>query len=156
MAGRLWTRGAAAAVCAALLSSSAGCYNHVPVDAPTSVVGQSVQLTLTAVGSEIMTGKIGPYVQSVDGRLIAAAADTITIAIASTTSVSGISQTWQGEQIRFPTHGVSQMTVSELSKSKTILAALAGFAGIVALRSALGGTSFVGGGTSTGGIPAGK
>lgn len=156
MAGRLWMRGAAAAVCAILLSSSAGCYDHVPVETPTSVVGQAVQLTLTAVGTEIMTGKIGPYVQSVDGRLIAAAADTITIAIASTTSISGISQTWQGEQIRFPTHGVSQMTVAELSKSKTIFAALASIAGIVALRSALGGTSFVGGGSSGGGIPAGK
>jgi len=126
------------------------------VDASTSVVGQDVQVTLTAVGTETLTGKIGPYVQEIDGRLVSFDPASVTVAVASTTNTDGLSQDWKGEEVQIPQHVVHSMTVKALSKQRTTFAILAGIAGALVLRGALGGTSFVGSGNPTGGVPTGQ
>ncbi len=156
MAGRRWRTGPLAAALAVGLASSVGCYYSVPVSASTSVVGQDVQVTLTAVGTETLTGKIGPYVQEIDGRLVSFDPASVTVAVASTTGTDGLSQDWKGEEVQIPEHVVRSMTVKALSRQRTTFAILAGIAGALVLRGALGGTSFVGSGNPTGGVPTGQ
>ena len=156
MAGRRWTTGPLAAALAVMLVSSAGCYYNVPVDASTSVIGQDVQVTLTAVGTETLTGKIGPYVREIDGRLVSFDSSSVTVAVASTTSTDGLSQDWKGEEVQVPQHVVRSLTVKAFSKQRTTSAILAGIAGALVLRGVLGGTSFVGSGNPTGGVPTGQ
>lgn len=118
----------------ACLSAGQGCYTYVPRQPAAPVAtGRRYQAELTDSGVVTMTSQLGPGVYLLDGRLIAANEQTITLAANTLTSRrTGIEQFWNGEPVVLPRSAVALLRERVLSKGRSAaVAALA--AGAVAI-----------------------
>lgn len=117
-------------VVAALLALPA-CYEYVPTNTQPTV-GEIMAYQITDKGRVELADKFGPGLLRVEGRLMADSAEQYVISVFGVTQIDGTSTTWSGERIRIPHEYVGHVEGRELSKGRTVVAALAATGAVVA------------------------
>jgi hypothetical protein len=142
-------------VFAALVSLSA-CFSYQPVaPSATPVVGQDIQVSLTAQGTAELARYLGPGVNRADGRLVEIGdAGALRIAVDYVGMTNGTRQPWSGEgSVLFPREYLDVVRERKFEKRRTIFGstALAGALVGLAIVAIKGGGA--GGGDGGGGTP---
>lgn len=117
-------------MCGTALLALPACYDYVPVQtAPT--VGEQIALDVTDKGRVELADRFGPGLLRVEGRLVADSAEQFVMNVYGVTQIDGSSSVWSGERLRIPHEYVAQVQGRELSKAKTVVAAVAATAAVV-------------------------
>ena len=140
----------------AALVSLGACYSYHPVaTSATPVVGQDIQVSLTAQGTSELARYLGPGVSRADGRLVEIGdAGALRIAVDYVAMTNGMKQPWSGEgSVVFPREYIEVVRERKFEKRRTIMGStvLAGALVGLAIAAIRGGGA--GGGDGGGGIP---
>jgi hypothetical protein len=135
---------------------TAACYEYVPARSATSLLGKRVQLSLTDSGSVVMTSRVGPSVDAIEGNLLADSAGTYLLGVTLTRARSGAETDWREERITVPHPLVASFAERRFSRSRSTFAGALMSAGIVAVTVGLRGNGSSSGGLPTSGRPTGQ
>jgi hypothetical protein len=128
-----------------------GCYTYRPLPDPDPVPGSRVQLVLTTAGSDTLATRIGPGIDLVEGEVVRAGREGITLAVREVENLRGERSDWLGERVSVPRRFIEQMQQRRVSLGGTGLLGGAIAAGLVAATAAIGGRGEVQGGNGGGG-----
>lgn len=133
------------------LAGAGGCYALVPLDpSPAPRATTELQVVFTDEGRLRLAGVVGRQAEYVRGRLVAAEADTLRVAVSQVVTMNGDYFTWTGETVPFPRQYIGRASVRTLDKVRTSLVVGLGAA---ALGTAVGTRLFGFAGGETPGIP---
>lgn len=120
---------------AAALAFDSGCYAYHPAPATLAPERQRVRLHLSADGTTELARYLGPRIAAVEGFLVARQPDgALDVGIESVQTADGTRQPWSGEgTVSFPAAYVTGVDVNTLDRQKSVLAAVALTAGIIAI-----------------------
>ena len=128
-----------------------GCYTYRPLPALVPVAGMRVQVALTDDGSDSLSSRIGPGIQSVNGDVIRADTGSVTLAVREIENRRGERDDWLGESVVVPRRFVRDIQQRRMSVGGTGLIGGAIAAGLVAATAAIGSGGVQGGGGTMGG-----
>ena len=74
---------------------SVGCYTYTPVDPNATLAGQVTRVKLTDAGSFAVAPYIGPYGDSLDGRVTQKDDSGLVLSVVQVTRRSGVEETWR-------------------------------------------------------------
>jgi len=132
--------------------ASPACYAYLPRDASAQLVGDTVQFSLTDMGTVALVPLVGPGVGSVEGRLAADSADTYIVSVTKTTRRDGTESDWRSERVAIAHSLVASVGVRRFSRGRTILFGALTTGALLAIAEAFVGS---GGATVPGGTPTG-
>jgi len=116
------------------------------------LTGRDLEFMLTDSGSVMLTPRVGPAVQAVDGLLVTDTAGVYSLAVQSTRRRDGMENGWRGELVEIPHLFVASVAERRFSPARTTLFAGAMTAALVAIKGIFAGS---GGSNSPGGVPGG-
>jgi hypothetical protein len=120
-----------------------GCYTYRPlpsVDGAMAPAGTQVEVRLTTAGAAGLANQVGPDVLYLDGFLVAADSNALTVKMARSETARRVSAEWKGEQITIPREDIASVGQRKFSVGATaLLGGIAG-GGLVAAYALLGGT----------------
>jgi hypothetical protein len=116
------------------------------------LTGRDLEFMLTDSGSVMLTSRVGPAVQAVDGRLVIDTAGVYSLAVQSTRRRDGMENGWRGELVEIPHPFVASVAEKRFSPARTTLFAGALTAALVVIKGIFAGN---GGSNSPGGVPGG-
>ncbi len=119
MRGRAaWT----ACLIGAVVIGAAGCSSYAPLtSAP--VPGADVALLLTDRGRAAIGDRVGPEMDQLRGRVVALTADSVTIAIAETVTLRGVSAKWSDEQFVLHRDNIGSVRTRTFSRARSSILA---------------------------------
>lgn len=126
----------------------AGCHRWVPRESAPAP-GTVVEVILTAEGTAAVTPVIGPRAERLQGSVTGVAGDTLRLGLSEIATRDGQTYFLHGVTLDVPRSYASRLSVRELDRRRTVIAAAIGVAGAGAIISAV---RFGGGG----GIPGGN
>lgn len=132
---------------------SAGCYSYVPAERSLLAPGTVVRAELTDSGSVVLASYLGPGTASVEGQLIAATSDRLTLAVTAATNRRGIENFWSNERVELPHAVIATLRERRLSRSRTAVAAGGTFAAAIAIYLGFTAGGLGDGGAGPGGGP---
>ena len=109
------------------------CYDYLPMPSGEPQPGVEVRAMLTDAGSLQLSPLIGPRVESLDGTIVRADRDSLVLRVKNLTLMSGEENGWSGERLGVPASAVASVRTKQLSRTRTVLAALVATGGVVAL-----------------------
>ena len=118
------------ALLGAVLTSMA-CYRYVPAEGAISSSDERVRIELTDRGSADLAHLLGPGPVAVAGRVIAATDSQVTLSVLVVEFRRGEEQFWVGESLAIPRPLISRVERRELSRRRTVLAAVTALVGAV-------------------------
>jgi hypothetical protein len=120
-----------------------GCYTYRPlpsVDGAMAPAGTQVEVRLTTAGAAGLANQVGPDVLYLDGFLVSADSNALTVKMARSETARRVSAEWKGEQITIPREDIAGVSQRKFSVGATaLLGGIAG-GGLVAAYALLGGT----------------
>ena len=138
-----------------LLAGAQGCYMYTPIATlePAPAPGTNLSLVLSDEGRIQSMRQVGPYAMRIEGELLQATPDDLTLAVSDVIDIRGTHSKWTGESVSLPRTYVSMTYQKQFSRSRTtlLLASVAG--GIVALIATRNLTGLFGGGSDNGPTP---
>jgi hypothetical protein len=127
----------------------AGCYTYEPVAlAPAPASGTPVRLSITDRATADLREYLGPNVESLTGRLLAADSARVALTVRSIMMHNGSEEFWTGDRITIPRIAVARVERRRFSASRTGFLTAISLAGAIVLADALGG-----GGNTQGALP---
>lgn len=127
----------------ALAIVSAGCFRYEPVatmsPAPAAARDADVRVSLTYGGTEDLRQYVGPNVESLDGKFLAAPDSSVELSVNSVAFRDGMAHSWAGERVRIPRAAIAQIEVRRFSSTRTLLLGVLAVAGAIAVNQAFGG-----------------
>ena len=111
----------------------AGCYTYMPIATLRPEPGTNLSLVLSDEGRMQSARQVGPYAMRIEGSLVQATADDLTLAVSEVVDVRGTHSKWTGEPVSLPRSYVLMTYQKKFSGSRTALLAAAAVGGIVAL-----------------------
>lgn len=143
------------AVAIGLLPMMAGCYTYTPIAtlAPAPTPGTNLSLVLSDEGRMQSMRQVGPYAMRIEGELVQATSDDLTLAVSDVVDIRGTRSKWAGETVSVPRSYVMMTYQKQFSRSKTTLLAAAVAGGIVALIASRNLLGLFGGGGDSGPQP---
>lgn len=96
-----------------------GCYSYTPVSLGAARPGTRLRAELTAVGSDSLARTMGPGVTSVEGALVSASPQALTMAVRAVQQRDQADQIWRGEQVSVPAAAIVQLRERRLSRLRT-------------------------------------
>ena len=108
-----------------------GCYEYQQSPVSSVRPGQTVHLVLTPTGAAGLAATIGPNASSVDGKIVGATANELTLAVTQIARTSGPEEFMKDEPLTVPFTSATSATTRSLDKPRTVLAVLAILGGVV-------------------------
>ena len=108
----------------AAISLVSGCHSYRqagPADAVAPATGSHIQVRLTQQGTASLALQIGPQAVMVDGDVLSATADSLTLAVRSVEDARHITTDWKGEQVTIPRDAIASMGERRLAVGATAL-----------------------------------
>jgi hypothetical protein len=128
----------------------AGCYTYRPLPGPVPAAGARIQVALTDAGADSLTSRIGPGIQLMDGDVVRADSNSLTLAVREIEDRRGERNDWLGEPVVVPRRFIRGMEQRKMSVGGTGLLGGAIAAGLVAATAAVGSGLLQGGGNGSG------
>ncbi len=143
------------AVAIGLLPTVAGCYRYTPIATlePAPAPGTNLSLVLSDEGRMQSMRQVGPYAVRIEGSLLQATSDDLTLAVSDVVDIRGTHSKWTGETVSFPRSYVMMTYQKQFSRSRTTLLVAAVAGGIVALIASRNLLGLFGGGSDSGPTP---
>ncbi len=117
---RTWRR-FVGGLCAVTLSLQMGCYTFKPLQTSVPATGNRIAVLLNDRGRFSLGDRLGAAVDKVDGLLVVADSESVTLEVYRTTDLKGTSSSWTGERVRVPKDALSGYQEREFSKKRTWL-----------------------------------
>ena len=111
-----------------------GCYKYVPVEVSGPPPGARAHVVLSDAGVVEMARWVGPSTRVIEGDVVTANGEGLTLAVRRVERRDGIEEYWKGENVTIPRGAVATSTERKLSRSRTALFG----AGVIAAALALG------------------
>jgi hypothetical protein len=111
-----------------------GCFAYRAAEPGAVRPGQIVHLTLTPSGAQELTQHVGPRVESLDGRVIAARDSALAVSVTQLTRTRAGEEFWPGDSVVVPVHGVGSLRVRQLDRKRSALAVGGTIVAILVLR----------------------
>lgn len=108
----------------AAIALVSGCYSYRqagPADAVAPATGNHIQVRLTQQGAVSLAPQIGPQAVMVDGDVLSATPDSLTLAVRSVEDARHITTDWKGEQVTIPRDAIASMGERRLAVGATAL-----------------------------------
>lgn len=121
------------AVAIGLLPILAGCYTYTPIATLEPEPGTNLSLVLSDEGRMQAVRQVGPYAVRVEGALVQATSDDLTLAVSQVVDGRGTHTKWTGESVSLPRSYVLMTYQKKFSGSRTALVAVATVGGLLAL-----------------------
>jgi hypothetical protein len=116
----------------------AGCYTYEPVQlSPAPAPGTDLRLLITDRGSADLRDYLGPNVEALNGRLLAADTSELNLAVRSVVMFNGSEQFWTGDRVRIPRNAVARVELRRFSATRTGFLTALSVVGAVVLGNAL-------------------
>jgi hypothetical protein len=131
----------------------ASCYTYRPIATPAPAPGSAIDVQLNDAGARDLATEVGPGVEHIRGRVLAADSTALDLSVAEVQDVRGEPTVWNGERLRLPQRYVRSIERRRLSLGGTGLLGGAVAAGLVA---AVGIAGRQGSGVPSGGGPGGQ
>jgi hypothetical protein len=130
----------------------AGCYKYVPVEPSGPPPGVRANLVLSDAGTVEMARWVGPSTRVIEGDVVTATPEGVTVAVRRLERRDGVEEFWKGEEVMIPRGAVATYTERRLSRSRTALLTAGAVAVALAVGQAFGDITgiFGRGGTGTG------
>ena len=138
---------------AVLLTSACHTYRAIP-SGPLPADGTPLALHLTDSGAVVLAREVGPSVEVLEGHLVRADSESITLSVRRVRMRDGLSNAWAGEQVLVSRALIASVSERRLSRVRSLLFAGGLLAG--AALGATGATGIVGGGRGGRGGPGGE
>jgi hypothetical protein len=127
------------ALAAALLL--AGCYKYRPLDSSLPAQGASVQVSLTAEGTEQVIRRYGPNISQLEAKVLGVRQDTLELAVRLARTPEGFESYFSGDTLTLPLSGVSSISGRKLAVGPTVLIGGLVIGGTIGTAAALGSSS---------------
>ena len=98
-----------------------GCYKYVPVEASGPPPGVRANLVLSDAGTVEMARWVGPSTRVIEGDVVTATPDGLTLAVRRLERRDGVEEFWKGEEVLVPRDAVATYAERRLSRSRTAL-----------------------------------
>ena len=136
----------------ALIALVSGCYKYVPVEPNGPPSGVRANLVLSDAGTVEMARWVGPSTRAIEGDVVSANAEGLTMAVRRLERRDGVEEFWKGEEVTVPRAAVASYTERKLSRSRTALLTAGALALALGVGQAFGDIAgiFGHGGTGTG------
>ncbi|MEO8909267.1 MAG: hypothetical protein ABI408_03465 [Gemmatimonadaceae bacterium] len=122
-----------------LTLATMGCYTVEPL-ITASRPGQELVVQISDAGTSQLAQYLGPGISVINGRFIAAADDTLKVAVSSTETRKGDVHFWQGEEISVARNLIATLSEKKVSPSRSFLAAGAAIIGAALIKVGFGGS----------------
>ena len=99
----------------------AGCYKYVPVEASGPPPGVRAHVVLSDAGTVEMARWVGPSTRAIEGDVVTATPEGVTVAVRRLERRDGVEEFWKGEEVMIPRGAVATYTERRLSRSRTAL-----------------------------------
>jgi hypothetical protein len=99
-----------------------GCFAYRAAEPAAAQAGQIVRLTLTPAGSQELTRQVGPRVESLDGRVLAARDTALAVSVTQLTRARAGEEFWPGDSVVVPVRSVGSLQVRQLDRKRSALA----------------------------------
>ncbi len=108
----------------ALASPLGACfsYNQVAVGSATPP-NVDVRVAIDPASSNLIVSSVGPRVQELEGRTVAADDSTLTVAVRTITRTPGSEENWNGDAVRLPKAAIARVERRRLDPIRTGLIA---------------------------------
>lgn len=122
------------ALVALALPVVSGCYRLTPIDTGASPdEGTEVRIDLTDEGAVRLTPLVGPRIEVIDGRALAATDTSMVVSVSEAVTRTGHAIPWNGERLEVPRAAIGRLHARQLDRGRTWLASGASVAGIILL-----------------------
>ena len=138
---------------AVIASSACHTYRTIP-SGPLPADGTPLALHLTDSGAVALAREVGPSVELLEGNLVRADGESVTLAVRRVRMRDGLSNAWAGEHVVVSRALIASVSERRLSRVRSLLFAGGILAG--AALGATGATGIVGGGRGGRGNPGGE
>lgn len=135
----------------AACATSAACSTYTPVPVTAALQDQAVRVDLTSQGMVNLGGELGGGAAQLEGRIVNASDSSLTISVAQLTRLSGVDETWNGENVTIPVREVSQVATEQRSVARSVVLAGLFGGGVYLIGKSLGGGNATGTQTTYGG-----
>lgn len=139
------------AIALAACAATAACSTYTPVPVTAALQDQTVRVDLTSQGMVSLGSDLGGGAAQVEGRIVSASDSTLTISVAQLTRLSGVEETWNGENVTIPVGEVAQVAHEQRSVGRSVLLAGLFGGGVYLLGKSLGSGNATGSQTTYGG-----
>ena len=104
-----------------LIAALTGCYTYRPIALEQTPRGAYVSAQLTDAGTAELGRLLGPSVVAVEGQLIDATTDQVSLSVKTTRQTNGVENFWTGETVDLPRLHVARVTERRFSRGRTAL-----------------------------------
>jgi hypothetical protein len=108
------------------------CYTYRPLSTRAPEPGLVVRAELTDDGTESLGRLLGANTGAVEGRVVSADSQAVTLSVMQTTNRAGIDNYWKGERVALPRTGIATMQTKALSRRRTAVVTVGAVAALVA------------------------
>lgn len=97
-----------------------GCYTYtVALPGAGTPTGAEVHIAIDPGATGLIAAALGPRVQTVDGRTVAADDSTLTVSVRTITRTLGSEENWNGDAVRIPRAALARVEVRHFDVLKT-------------------------------------
>lgn len=117
---------------------AAGCHTYRPLVGVTPPEGTRVRLQLSDSGTTSLSSYLGPDVVEINGRILTADSDALTLSVSHIRTRDGSEPFWKGESVTIQRSLIARTEEERLSKSRTAGVAGASLALVVSIARGFG------------------
>lgn len=127
-------------LCAGSLALQMGCYSYTPVSSAIPVRPDRMSVTLNDRGRSLLSERVGPLIDRIEGRYVSADSTNIVLAVSRVVTLRNEGSNWTGEKVAIPREGILGYQDRPFSRSKTFafVGALVGGLVLIAVSISLG------------------
>jgi len=130
---------------------AAACTTYTPVPVTSALNDQNARVRLTQQGMIDLGPLLGGGASELEGRIVSANDSTLTISVTSLTRLTGVEETWNGEQTKIALTDVSAVEREQSAVARSIVGAGILVGGVYLIGRSLGSGDATGSHTTTGG-----
>lgn len=97
-------------------------YNQVPLG-PATATDIDVRVEINPNASNLIVSSVGPRVEQLEGRTVAADDTSLTMSVRTITRTAGSEENWNGDAVRIPREAIARVERRHLDPIKTGLIA---------------------------------
>jgi hypothetical protein len=102
-----------------------GCYSYVQKPLPDVVPNDVIEVSISDAGRLALADRAGSQITRVRGKVASRSDSTLDISVSQVSFINGAPSAWQGQELTLRSQDVTQVAQRTLSRTRTLVVALA-------------------------------